>query len=176
MMQEKSITRKNRQANKTLLIFGEGLGEEVFLKHLRGLYAQKKNVRITIKAGKGGSADRIVIDASKERADYDERIVVLDNDKASSEMGRARKEAKERGIRLLENTPCLEAVLLAILDKRPSNKDSIWCKHEFEANYLEKKKRGDMDEYKKLFKKELLEEKRFRVAELGKFISVMEGN
>jgi hypothetical protein len=148
--------KKKRQASKTLLVFGEGFNEEMFLKHLRALYSYESNVAITVKKGKGGDAQNIIIDADKILGSYDRKIVVLDNDKSKVEMLKARKEAQDRNIELIENTPCLESLLLSILEKKPSGKTSAWCKSEFEEKYLDQKKRGEPNEYIKLFPKKLL--------------------
>ena len=150
------IKKKKRQASKTLLVFGEGFNEEMFLKHLRALYSYESNVAITVKKGKGGDAQNIIIDADKILGSYDRKIVVLDNDKSKVEMLKARKEAQDRNIELIENTPCLESLLLSILEKKPSGKTSAWCKSEFEEKYLDQKKRGEPNEYIKLFPKKLL--------------------
>lgn len=168
--------KKRRQASKTLMIFGEGFGEEMFLKHLKGLYSYKSNVAITIKKGKDGDAQNIVIDADRTPGAYDRKIVILDNDKSTTEMAKARQEAKNRNIELIENTPCLEHLLISILDKKPNNKNSDWCKKEFESKYIDKKKRGEPNEYIKLFPKKLLDIQRSKISELNKLISVMEGN
>jgi hypothetical protein len=148
--------KKKRQASKTLLVFGEGFNEEMFLKHLRASYSYESNVAITVKKGKGGDAQNIIIDADKILGSYDRKIVVLDNDKSKVEMLKARKEAQDRNIELIENTPCLESLLLSILEKKPSGKTSAWCKSEFEEKYLDQKKRGEPNEYIKLFPKKLL--------------------
>jgi len=167
--------KKRRSASKTLLIFGEGMGEEMLLKHLRKLYSFNSNVAITIKKGKGGNARNIVADANRIIGDYDKRIVILDNDKPEEEMEEARKEAKKRKIELIENVPCLEFLLISIVDKKPTGKSSNWCKHKFETEYIDRKKRGETDEYDKLFPQKLLNNKRFAISELKKLISIMEG-
>lgn len=167
--------KKRRSTKKTLLMYGEGLGEEIFLKHLRGLYSFNSNVAVNIKRGKGGTADGVVIDASKMPGSFDRKIVVLDNDKPKTEMTRARQEAKTRGIELIENTPCLESVLISILDKKLNETRSSVCKDTFESKYLDKKKRSELGEYTKLLPKKLLDTKRLKVPELNKLISIMEG-
>jgi len=167
--------KKRRCANKTLLVFGEGLGEEMFLKHLRELYSYNKNVHVDVKKGKGGTAYDVVVDADKIYGSFDRKIVVLDNDKPKTEMIKARQEAKCRGIELIENTPCLEYLLVSILDKKLDGKNSDWCKNEFESKYIGKKKRRESNEYIKLFPKKLLESKRAKIRELNKLISIMEG-
>ena len=169
--------KKRRAASQTLLMYGEGLGEETFLKYLRGLYAQNSGVAVTIRNGKGGNAVNVIIDATNAPGGFDKRIVVLDNDKGEEEMQLARQEATNRGIILLENTPCLEAILLAILNngKNFSNKQSSWCKSEFESKYLDKKKRIELNEYEKYFPKTLLDKQKTKVPELKKFILIMKG-
>ncbi len=167
--------KKRRQASKTLLIFGEGLGEEMFLKHLKKLYSFNSGIAVTIKKGKGGNAKNIIIDASKIFGAFDRVIVVIDNDKSKMEMVSARQEAKKRKIKLIENTPCLEFLLLSIIDKKPKGKDSVWCKQRFESIYMAKKKRRETDEYDKLFPEKLLNSRRLKIAELNKLILIMEG-
>ena len=167
--------KKRRQANKTLLVFGEGLDEEMFLKHLKSLYSFESNFAITVKKGKGGDAKNIVIDADKIPGAFGRKIVILDNDKPPAEMNKARQEAKKRHIELIENTPCLESLLIEILDKKPIGKNSQWCKDEFESRYFNKKKRGESSEYTKLFPRELLDVRMLKIPELNKLILVMRG-
>ncbi len=168
--------KKRRSASRTLLMYGEGLGEEMFLKYLRGLYSRDSGVAITIRNGKGGTATNIITNAVNEPGAFDRRIVILDNDKNEQEMNRARTEAKQKGIELLENSPCLEATLLSILRNGQSfsNKTSAWCKSEFESNYLDKKKRTELGEYGKIFSKTVLDTQRVNVSELNTLISLME--
>ena len=167
--------KKRRSASKTLLIFGEGLGEEMFLKHLRKLYAFNNDIAITIKKGKGGDARNIIIDASKIIGAYDRKIVVLDNDKSAEEMKIARQEAKKKKIELIENTPCLEYLLLLILEEQTDKTNSKLCKQIFESKYIDRKKRNEPDEYNKLFTKKLLDKKRLKINELDNLLLIMEG-
>lgn len=177
MSRTNPFKKKRRSANKTLLVYGEGLAEEMFLKYLRGLYAHNSNSAVKILNGKGGNAVNIVIDADNTPGAFDRKIVVLDNDKTSGEMTQARDEAKKRNIELLENSPCLEAMLLSVLNNGASyaNKDSSWCKGEFESKHLDKKKRTEPNEYIKIFPKTLLDAQRSKVSELNNLISLMEG-
>lgn len=165
---------KRRRANKTLLIFGEGLGEEVFLKYLKSVYTCDCNVAITIRKGKGGDAKSIVVDASKIPGAFDRKIVILDNDKSAEEMKKARQEAKNNGIEMIENTPCLEFLLLHILGANTQN-NSAFCKSEFETKYITKQRRGEVGRYKELFPKGKLENKRGTINVLDKLVTIMEG-
>jgi hypothetical protein len=62
--------KKRRAAKQTLLMYGEGLGEEVFLKHLKRLYAKDSGVAITIRNGKGGGFKNIVMALDNFREDF----------------------------------------------------------------------------------------------------------
>ena len=168
--------KKRRSASRTLLMYGEGLGEEMFLKYLRSLYSRDSGVAVTIRNGKGGNALNIIVNAVNEPGDFDRRIVILDNDKDEQEMNKARTEAKQKGIEVLENSPCLEATLLAILRSNQSfsNKTSAWCKNEFQSNYMDKKKRTEVSEYAKIFPKTILDSQRINVSGLNILISLME--
>lgn len=167
--------KKRRQASTLILFFGEGFGEEMFLKHLRKIYSFNSGIAVTVRKGKGGCPENIVIDAIKVPGAFDKKIVLLDNDKPEAEMTRARQTAKENKIEMIENTPCLEFLLLSILDGSPKEKTGDKCKKEFESKYLEKQKRSEASKYEELFPKRLLDIKRLKMPELEKLISIMEG-
>jgi len=177
MSRTNPLKKKRRAASRTLLMYGEGLEDEIFLKHVRALYSRDSGVGVTIRNGKGGNPADIVINAANQPGEFSQRIVMLDNDASEADMNLARQEAKKRNITLLENTPCLEAILLAILNggKSYADKQSPWCKREFESKHLDSKKRTDVREYEKLFPKATLDAVRSKVPELDKIISLMEG-
>lgn len=175
MSRTNPLKKKRRQAKKTLLIFGEGFNEEMFIKHLKLLYSYRSNTAITIKKGKGGDAPNIVIDADKILGSFNRKVVVFDNDKSKLEMTKARQEARNRKIELIENTPCLEKVLLLILQTALKEKNSACYKKEFERKFINHKKRGERQEYIRLFPKKLLEVKRVIIKELDDLILIMEG-
>lgn len=168
--------KKPRFARATLLVFGEGMGEGVFLRHLKSLYSRNSGVSVKILSGKGGSPESIVIEASRVEGGFDRKVVVLDGDKSVSEMALGRQEADKRKIELAEHRPCLEAVMLSVLNGGDySGKGSKWCKSKFESKYLGRKKRDEVSEYGKIFPKTLLDSQRLVLPELNKLIHLMEG-
>ena len=86
MTRKKHYTRKRKKEKRTILFFGEGSSECFFLKHIRKIYDRNPDIKITIKDGGGGSADMVVANAIRCYGLFDEKIVVIDNDKASEEM------------------------------------------------------------------------------------------
>jgi hypothetical protein len=169
--------KKRSVAATTLLVFGEGLGEEMFIKHLRSIYSHNTNVSLIIKKGRGGTADGIVIDACNTPGAFDRRVVVLDNDKGSAELSKAQQIANKRRVEMILHTPCIEALLLAILNPKNNyrNKTSALCKKEFESNHIPKKKRADPSEYEKLFSKKILDEQRSKLPELNALLVLVSG-
>ena len=177
MSRSNPYKKPRRVAKQTVLFYGEGMGEEIFLKHLRGIYAQNSGLALTIRRGKGGTADGVVLSAIKYSGAFDRKVVVLDNDKSKGEMEKARQLAAQHSVILLENKPCLEALLLGILEPKLNfeGKTSTWCKQEFQKKYIEKKQRSQSHRYEDLFTKTTLDKARKRLKSLHEVILVMEG-
>ena len=176
MARSNPTKRNQREAKHTTLLYGEGYSEKIFLEYLRGIYARSSSVRVTIKCGSGGSPEMIVSKAMRDAGRFDRRIVVMDGDSGAGEMRRVRELAESNGIRIIENTPCLEGVLLSILEsgKSYSSMSSGDCKEEFESRYIRRQERRDKRKYEQYFPKALLDEERSRVEELDALISVFE--
>jgi hypothetical protein len=62
MSRSNPYKRKKRKAKETILIYGEGVSEKVFLEYLKSLYIPD-HVSIKVRNGKGGSPVSIVLDA-----------------------------------------------------------------------------------------------------------------
>ncbi len=175
-MSQSNLVKKKRCITRTFLVYGEGKCEEVFLKHLRSIYSHNKDTWVKIEPGNGGTPRDIVVGATKTPGSYGRIFVVLDNDKDKREMILAREAADNMGVVLIENNPCLEFVLLAILgDRIPKGMKSKWYKKEFESRYINRKKRVELWEYR-IFTKTLLDNKRNTISELNKMITLMEGD
>ena len=165
--------KKKRVAKRTILIYGEGLSEEVFLKLLKSVYSSDNNTYIKIRHGKGGSPLDIVNDTIKELGYFDKRVVMLDDDR--KEIEKAVIKAKKYDIEVFRNQPCLEATLLLILQDKIQNIKSSSCfKKEFESKYICKKKKYEISEYIKIFHKSLIEKARKKNEELNNLISIIE--
>lgn len=168
--------KQTRKAKRTIIFYVEGSTEEAFLKYLRRIYARNSGVAVTIRNGQGGSADGIVQRAICYPGGFDRRVTVLDNDKSKNEMAKARALAKIGEVEIVENCPCLEALLLRILSggKILADANSRYYKKEFEKKHICENKRCDIDEYAKIFPKTLLDGSRKKVKELGRIVGLME--
>lgn len=170
---------KRRAAKESWLIFGEGPSDAAFLKHLRKLYSQNSGIRIDIRPGKGGSPKDIVEDAFRNSQGRDRVFVVLDCDKAPKEMVLARNHTQVKCgfIKLIENTPCLEYVLLNILNSKKvtPGKPSSEYKKAFEKDFIKDTDRCSPHAYERVFTKEIIDLARSRVPELGLLVTLSEG-
>ncbi len=168
-----------RVVRATALMFGEGKEDQVFLSHLVTLYAAGKNStrpKLTVRKGRGGSADGIVQDARKVPGNFNRRLVKLDQDKSQGEIDEAIRIAEHYHIQLVFSKPCLEGMLLSILEPNNSyaDKSSSYCKSRFEGKYIQAAKRGLAAPYMKLFTRDLLDQARSRVIELDELILYIE--
>lgn len=169
--------KKKRRATKfTVLFYGEGQADQIFLKYLRRLFAYNQGVEVKIRKGKGGAPSEIVNTAIKCPGTFNKRIVLIDADKSIPEINIAQKIAQSQKLPLIINRPCLEALLLRILtSKNYSTKKASWCKSEFERKFISKKQRSEIHVYQKYFPKDLLNAQRKKIAILDRIISSMEG-
>lgn len=161
---------KKKTVKKTTLFFGEGLLDSLFLNYLKSIYTSEK-IDITIRRGRGGDAKKIVNDCIKVFGAFNKRAVLLDNDKPAKEVSEARKTAKENNIVVIENTPCLEALFLSILDKDYENKSTKWYKKEFKKYH--KKEIQSFHDFNKIFPKEIIEEKKEKINNLKLIIEIL---
>ena len=123
------------QAQKTLLIVGEGYNEQAFLKHLRPILAPRGcGLTVTVKNAGGKTAKHIIEWTIRQTANaaYDHVAVMLDTDTDWCEA--IAKLAKDHNITVLTSEPCFEALLLRVIGK-PLNGDAVTLKKEF-AKYV----------------------------------------
>jgi hypothetical protein len=158
-MGRKRVTKK---VKPTLLAVGEGYCEKAFLAHLKGLYSDG-SVKITICTAKGKGPEHIIRHAiSCQKCDgYDAVIVLLDKDlKWPMELV---KSLKGSSITLIGSEPCLEGLLLDILEiaKKPTSNECKKVMHPLLSGQA-----TDRDSYKELYRKDLLDSASLRLKSL----------
>jgi hypothetical protein len=171
---KRAVPRHIRVVRTTLLLVGEGPTDAAFLKHLKSLYCKDgAGVKATIKRGHGGDPLSIIKKSVKYacEAEYDYRITLLDMDIPWSDQGM--KLARKKRINLVGSNPCIEGLLLSILNE-PVPESSQNCKVAIKKllpslNPLER------ESYVPHFSKEMLEKARTRISELDKLLKYLEG-
>jgi hypothetical protein len=114
----------------------------------------------------------LMIEAINTPGAFDRKLVKADKDRDPAEIGRAESLATEHSIVIVWSVPCLEAMLLSVIDgKDYSSHSSKICKKAFEEAHIRSNKRTDSQAYEKIYTSEVLEAARQRLPELDQLIS-----
>lgn len=110
---------------ESVMLFGEGKTEAVFLKHLLGLYRDEIQPRVKIDAGQGGSPKQVVqrlIKKHLELAAYDRSLLLLDEDLPLDEIPKTC--VRRHRLTVVTSAPqCLEGLFLSLLGDAPPARD-----------------------------------------------------
>lgn len=151
--------KPRRRSKKTVLIYCEGLHDLTFVKYLVGLFdSLVQKYHPEPKKGDGGSPDSLVRKSAFIPGDFDRRIVLCDADRGKNEIEKAEQLAKKLNVEVIVLRPCLDAVLLDIIDPSVDHTalSSSRCKKQFEAMYLDSKQRTQSDRYDNLITKTMM--------------------
>lgn len=166
--------QKNRRAvRRTALIYCEGAHDLAFVRHLIKLFEKEKKskIRHRSKQGHGGAPDSLINEAVNVIGSFDKKIVKADRDREESEIQKAEALSLEYSIPIIWSEPCLEALLLSIIEeKNYTNQSSKLCKQRFEEKYIPPNKRTDSRAYEKLFTLDVINKARKRIPELNQLV------
>lgn len=159
-----------RQVRRTALLVGEGLAEEVFLKHLKAIYVERGVKTVTVKnaKGKGGKQVLDYTIAQRKVADYDQQAALLDTDTDWDDEQRA--HARRHRVTVFEADPCLEAMLLRIAGYQPPGTTGE-CKQAFQRRFGAAA--HDERVYEQYFGRQVLDAARARVPVLQQLIEYL---
>ncbi len=155
---------------ESIILFGEGKTEAVFLQHLHSLFRDEIAARVKVDAGQGGSPKQVAERLIKKHlnlASYDRSLLLIDSDLPLDEIP-ASWLAKHR-ITLVTSVPCLEGLFLTMLGDSPPAKErhlSRNWKRRFHKNHLGTDRDAEIvsklgSKCPSLFPKQLIESARF---------------
>jgi hypothetical protein len=167
-------------ARESIVLFGEGKTEAIFLDHVKTVYEAHRHLKIKIGMGQGKSPKDVaarLINTQLRVGNYDRSLLLIDSD---IEHDLTTKYLKLHNITLVLSTPkCIEGLMLQILDELPkgaahsASKDLKSAFMRFlnttEAGYARKL----ADKCPILFSKELLEAKRRHIPELNTILEFL---
>lgn len=156
---------------ESIVLFGEGKTEAVFLRHVCGLYRDElAGLRCKFDAGQGGSPRQIVfqlIGRHLQIGSYDRALVLLDEDCGTADIPKT--WLTKHRISLVKSAPhCLEGLFLTLLDDKlpgKGRKRSEAMKRQFHKEYLKTDRNAEIvaklnRNCPKLFPKEMIEQHR----------------
>ncbi len=174
-------TKSIKRTKKAILIVGEGLTDKAFLQHIRELYVSRESDFVVKIEGGFGGAPRSVVERAvrlRQSRAYDRCYVLFDADRPLETDSRLeRRMRKKPRIEILQTTPCIEGLFLAILrypNFSPASTSSAYCKREFENNYIAADKKTDKRSFANKFPREALDKHRSSVPELDAILRAMQ--
>ena len=170
-----SSNSPNRRAVlRTVLIVGEGACEVAFLNHLKTLFVKRGcgvSVKISNANGKGSAHVVDFAIRQSQNTAYDVVAALLDTDDVWTDA--LKNDAEENEIKLVPSSPCLEGLLLEILDEFKMD-SSQYLKAKMHSKLSGKE--TEATSYATLFTVELLEKRKTKVASLNALMQLMQGS
>lgn len=151
---------------------GEGTTDTAFLRHLKSLYLIRGcGISGKLRNAHGKGPDNVVNFAIKQKrmAAYDRVVVLLDTDLEMSPT--VRRKATSNRILVIGSTPCLEGLLLKILDEHVPESSEL-CKEQLGGKLPERLTR--QEDYQSKFPKALLDTRRNKVDELERLLDFLQ--
>lgn len=165
---------KPHRPKVTILAYGEAFTEKGFLAYLKLVYVKRRNnIAVTVRHGHGGSPGRIIKKALGLIVSYSFGFVLLDTDQKWPQD--LLEEAKNQGLQVIGSEPCIEGLFLSILKPGGgfATRGSRACKTVFKKERSVEAHELELEDYRKLFPKNLLDRRRRKINTLDKIILMM---
>lgn len=168
---------------ESIILFGEGKTEAVFLQHLHTLYRNGIAARVKVDAGQGGSPKQVAERLIKKHLNlgaYDRSLLLIDSDMPLDDIP-ASWLVKYR-ITLVTSVPCcLEGFFLTMLGDPPPAKERHQArnwKRRFHKNHLGTDRDSEIvsklhGKCPFLFPKELIEKERITHSSLSEILAFL---
>ncbi|EKE69145.1 hypothetical protein B3C1_15889 [Gallaecimonas xiamenensis 3-C-1] len=166
-----AFQRRKRFIKETLLLVGEGFSEKAFLSLLK-TYFSNGNYKISVVTAKGKGPSNVIDHAisTKRHNGHNYCLALLDTDLPwpKSKVQNAEKE----GVTLVPSTPCLEGLILKIMNRRVPTTNNE-CKDV--VHPLLKGAPCDRESYERLLSKEIIEDRMIDIPELKSIVDKIRG-
>lgn len=159
------MARKVRRTRRTILLVVEGFTDKDFIQHLKNLYHDRGcGFRVVVKNAKGKGGNNVIDTAysEKRQGGYDDIAVFYDGDVPLT----AKSKRHSRNFHVFVAHPCLEGLLLEILEQFVAN----GCDENKKRYARLACRRG----FSELFPSELLERRRKAIPLLDDLLTFLE--
>lgn len=169
---------------ESIILFGEGKTEAVFLQHVLALYRADVSAMVKVDAGQGGAPKQVaerLIKKHLKLGNYDRSLLLIDSDLPVDEIPRTWL-VKHR-IELVKSEPCcVEGLFLTLLDDPPPAKErnhSRAWKRRFHREHLGTDRDTEVQARLRkkcadLFPKTLIESQRHRIPALQSLLGFLD--
>lgn len=165
--------QKPRHTRHTTLIVVEGDTELALVNYLKALCGRNCGTRVTTENAHGGSGDFVLNQAIKLCKAYNARACLYDTDRAPKVKKHILK-AKQLGIQKIKSTPCIEALLLEILEEKvPASTED--CKRVMQR-IVGNDSLTEVATFEKYFPEQLIERRKSEVSQLGALMELINRN
>jgi hypothetical protein len=166
--------------SESIVLFGEGKTEAIFLDHIKTIYEAHRHLKIKVDKGQGKSpkdvAERLV-NTQLRVGNYDRSLLLIDSD---IDHNLTSKYLSSHNITLVLSTPkCIEGLMLQILGKLPKGAAHSASK-DLKSTFMRLLDTKEAGYAKKLaakcpvfFSKELLDAKRRHIPELNAILEFL---
>lgn len=162
-----------RTVQETVLVVGEGDTEKAFLDYLKSLYITRGcGVSVTVRNAHGKGPMHVVDTAIRQSKTGDYKVIAVLMDTDLPWTDDVQKLARKHKVYLIGATPCIDGLLLQILDEQVPEL-SPRCKEVLHARLH--RKPFVKEAYAQDFPKQLLDEKSLSVPALKKLLELMAG-
>ena len=168
------MIKKKIKQKHTIFIYCEGQTDHSFIQYLINIFSNFEEKNIESKKGQGGGPSIMIRKTAREPGEYDERYIFLDVDqRENKDKKKCEDDARRQGIELIWSDPCLEGLLLQILNGHPQMSDSQKYKKYFKEEYNSNKRQYDSEMFERLFPKEKLVSKKEKIPTLKELIEIV---
>jgi hypothetical protein len=148
----------------------EGDTELTLVNYLKALCGRNCGTRVTTENAHGGSGDTVLKLAINRCKSFDVSACLYDTDRAPKVKKHILK-AKQLDIQEIKSTPCIEALLLEILDEKvPASTED--CKRAMQR-IVGNDSLTEIATFKKYFPQELIKQRKSEVSQLGKLMGLI---
>ena len=172
---------RDKTVRQARLVQTESREDKAWCHLLKMFYCDASLHSITIDSGQGGPPAQVVTAAYKKQRllsnAYHHAVAIVDGGKTAAEIAEAQQLAKKYKLELIVISPCMEALLLNILEP-DKNWYSVTKGHKsyFEKKYIKSDRRTQHVHYSKIFDTNAINRAAEKDLSLGRIIDIISGN
>ncbi|MDN5275880.1 MAG: hypothetical protein JWN33_529 [Candidatus Saccharibacteria bacterium] len=153
---------RDKKIKQARLVETEGRHDRAWCHLLKAIYTDQAKYSVVIESANGGSPAEVVQAAINKQklvsGSFEHVVAIVDGDKTAAEIEEARVLSDKHNVELIIVTPCMEALLLNILEPQKNWYNTAkGHKSYFQRKYIRSDRRTAFIHYLKVFKPDSIE-------------------